>query len=81
VPAKSRKNTDSILPSELGFIRLPDILKLFPVGARSWDRGVKEGRYPAPVWLSPRVKAWRVSDIRELLESIANRESTDRRVK
>ena len=51
------------------FVRLPEILRAFPVGKSSWDRGVAEGRYPKPVRLSPRVVAWRVRTIRALLAS------------
>jgi predicted DNA-binding transcriptional regulator AlpA len=29
---------------------------------------VKAGRYPQPVKLGPRIKAWRVEDIRTLIE-------------
>ncbi len=51
-----------------GFIRLPDVLKLFPVSRSSWWAGVKAGKYPAPVRLSERTTAWRAADIAELIE-------------
>ena len=50
-----------------GFVRLPQILAVFPVGRSTWWSGVKCGRYPARVKLGPRVSAWKVEDIRELL--------------
>jgi predicted DNA-binding transcriptional regulator AlpA len=53
---------------ETGFIRLPIILRVFPVGKSTWWAGVKEGRYPQPVKLGPRITAWRVDDIRALIE-------------
>ena len=43
---------------------------LIPVKASTWWAGVKSGRYPQPVKISPRVTAWRVSDIRALIEAI-----------
>ena len=59
------------LPSE-GFVRLRTVLAVFPVNRWEWRRGVKAGRYPAPVRLSPRVHAWKVADIRALIEARAN---------
>lgn len=53
---------------EIGFVRLPQILQVIPVGRSSWWDGVRAGRYPKPVKLGPRTTAWRVSDIRELIE-------------
>ena len=64
---------DTKLP-ESGFVRLPQILAVFPVSRSAFWAGVKTGRYPKPVKLSPRCTAWRVDDIRELIENTwANR--------
>ena len=52
---------------ETGFVRLPEILKVFPVSKSTWWAGVKDGRFPKPVKLSPKITAWRVEDIRELI--------------
>ena len=57
---------------ETGFLRLPQVLCLIPVGRSTWWAGVKTGRYPAPVKLSPRVTVWRVSDIQRLIEKASN---------
>lgn len=57
-----------ILP-EMGFVRLPSILQVYPVSKSHWWAGVKEGRYPKPVKLGPKITAWRVEDIRELIAS------------
>ena len=54
-----------------GFLRLPSIVAPsgpIPVSRSTWWAGVKEGRYPKPVKLGPRITAWRVEDIRELIE-------------
>ena len=53
---------------ESGFVRLPQILAVIPVGRTTWWAGVKASRYPRPVKLSPGVTAWRASDIRVLIE-------------
>ena len=55
------------LPSD-GYVRLPQVLAVFPVSKSSWWAGCKSGRYPIPVKLGPRTTAWRVSDIRALIE-------------
>jgi prophage regulatory protein len=55
-----------------GFLRLPQIiapLGPIPVSRSTWWSGVKSGRYPKPVKLGPRVTAWRIEDIRALIEN------------
>ena len=54
-----------------GFVRLPIILKHIPVGKSTWWAGVKSGRYPKPVKLGVRITAWRVEDIRGLIDQHA----------
>lgn len=54
---------------QTGFLRIRDVLAAFPVSRTAWYQGIKEGRFPAPVKLSERTAAWRVSDIRALLAS------------
>jgi prophage regulatory protein len=61
-------------PSE-GFVRLSRILAPagpIPVSKSTWWQGVKDGRYPQPVKLGPRVTAWRAKDIRALFEPEAD---------
>lgn len=53
---------------ETGFVRLPTILAVFPVSRSSWWLGVKQGKFPAPTKLGPRTTAWRVEDIRALIQ-------------
>ena len=57
----------SILPSD-GYVRLPTILSVFPVSRSTWWAGVREGRFPKSFKLGPRTTAWRVEDIRALIE-------------
>jgi predicted DNA-binding transcriptional regulator AlpA len=74
--AVNKTHRPAALPEgDVGFLRLPAVLTLFPIGESSWWRGVAEGRYPKPVKLSTRVSAWRVSDIRRLLDAYANDEA------
>jgi prophage regulatory protein len=54
-----------------GFLRLRSIISPrgpIPVGKSTWWAGVKTGRFPKPVKLGPRTTAWRVEDIRDLIE-------------
>ena len=53
---------------EAGFMRLPQVLKFFPVSRSTWFLMIREGRAPKPVKLSRRCSAWRVSDIRAMIE-------------
>jgi prophage regulatory protein len=53
---------------ETGFVRIRQILAVYPIGRSTWWAGVKSGRFPRPVKLGPRTTAWRVEDIRRLLE-------------
>ena len=58
-----------------GFVRLPGILAPngpIPVSKSTWWAGIKDGRYPKPVKLGPRISAWRVEDIRALIAGAAN---------
>jgi len=48
----------------------PPIPAVIPVGRSTWWQGVKDGRFPKPVKLGPRTTAWRVNDIRELIEKL-----------
>jgi prophage regulatory protein len=52
---------------ETGYLRLPQVLSVFPVSKSTWWAGVKNGRYPRAVKLSCRVTAWRAEDIRRLI--------------
>ena len=58
-----------------GFLRLSSILAPhgpIPVSKSTWWAGVRAGRYPKPVKLGQRITAWRVSDIRALIESVGS---------
>jgi len=62
--------SDISLP-HAGFVRLSSIIGPggpIPVGKSTWWEGVKSGRFPKPVKLGPRITAWRVEDIRALID-------------
>ena len=56
-------------------IRRCQFLKLIPVGKSAWYAGIKEGRFPAPVKLNKRASAYRVEDIRALIERLSSGEA------
>ena len=49
-------------------LRLKEVLQFIPVSKSNWWDGVRTGRYPAPVHLGPRVTAWKLSAIMQLVE-------------
>jgi len=61
---------------EIGFLRLRDVIGdknnpgIIPVSRSSWYKGIAEGRYPKPVKLGERASAWRVEDIRKLIDDL-----------
>ncbi len=60
---------------ETGFLRLPQVLSVIPVGKTCWWEGVREGRYPKPVKLSPRCTAWRAEEaIRQLIKTLSEQQ-------
>ncbi|TFZ02952.1 AlpA family phage regulatory protein [Ramlibacter henchirensis] len=40
-------------------LRLPEVLRLYPVSKSAWYAGITAGRYPAGIKLSSRSVAWR----------------------
>lgn len=56
---------------ETGFVRLPQILTVIPVGRSSWWAGVKSGKYPQPVKLGENTTAWKAEDIHALIAKLS----------
>ena len=58
---------------ETGFVRLSSIIAPsgpIPVSKSTWWQGVKDGRFPKSVKLGVKTTAWRVEDIRALVERL-----------
>jgi hypothetical protein len=65
---------------ETGFLRLSQIIgnpkanpptpPLIPIGRTTFLNGVKSGKYPKPVRLGERTVAFKVEDIRALIERL-----------
>ena len=77
-PAEGKHMYANALPAT-GYVRLwqivgdpkadPPIPAVYPVSPSTWWAGVRSGRYPKPVKLGPNTTAWRVEDIRSLIEA------------
>ncbi|MCS3896256.1 putative DNA-binding transcriptional regulator AlpA [Bradyrhizobium japonicum USDA 38] len=68
--SKQSVQTD-VWSQRTGYVRLSHILAPagpLPIGRSTWWQGVRDGRYPKPVKLGPRITAWRVADVLKLIE-------------
>lgn len=69
---------------DTGYLRLPQIVgkratastpaipALIPISKSTWWAGVRSGRFPQPVHLGERITAWRVEDVRALIERLGS---------
>lgn len=57
-----------------GFVRLPQILALIPIGKSTWWAGVKTGKYPQPIKLGANTTVWKAEDIHALIKKLADSE-------
>jgi predicted DNA-binding transcriptional regulator AlpA len=79
IPESGCKHVGPLIP-EIGYLRLRQIIgdsksdpptpAILPICASSWWNGITKGIYPKPVKLSANCTAWRVEDIRDLIERI-----------
>lgn len=63
--------------SSVTFLRLPQVLEIFPISKSSWWQGCKEGKYPKPLKLGPRTTVWRSTDIEKLVAEISENFEND----
>lgn len=55
------------------FLRLPQVLERVPVSRSCLWKMVADGRFPAPVKLSPRVTVWKASDVQAYIDARASK--------
>ncbi|HVO66702.1 MAG TPA: AlpA family phage regulatory protein [Syntrophales bacterium] len=48
-------------------LRIKQVLEIIPVSRSTWWAGVREGRFPKPFKLSPRVTVWRSEDVLKIV--------------
>lgn len=63
---KFSKSKPATLPAT-GYVRRKVILQNLPVSDATLRRMEADGRFPKSVKLSPRVRAWKVAEVREWL--------------
>lgn len=51
-----------------GFVRINQVLSVLPIGRSTWWDWVRQGKAPAPIKLGPKTTAWRVEDVRALID-------------
>jgi predicted DNA-binding transcriptional regulator AlpA len=73
-PALDRANPLSAPPKSPpaleALLTLDRVLEVIPISRELWWSGVKSGRFPAPIRLSPRTPAWRTSEIGLLVSGL-----------
>jgi predicted DNA-binding transcriptional regulator AlpA len=57
------KDSDPLESSELGFLRMSDLLRLIPVSLATLKRWMRDGRFPRGVLVSRGVRLWSVEDV------------------
>jgi predicted DNA-binding transcriptional regulator AlpA len=55
-----------------GLLRQKQILKLIPVSAAAWWRGIQEGRYPQGHKLGPKTTVWKALDIQAIIDRLGS---------
>lgn len=71
--------TDKVNPINItlpntGYMRLPQVLAVIPIGKTLWWEWVKSGKAPKGIKLSARVTAWKVEDIKLLILELADQD-------
>ena len=56
--------------SPVTLLRKPAVLARTGIPKSSWDRGVRQGRYPKPVKIGVRAIAWTSTSIDKLIEDL-----------
>jgi prophage regulatory protein len=64
--------THAPLPA-IGYVRQSQLIPaIFPFSSATLWRKVKDGTFPKPVKLGPRITAWRVDDIRAIVANFGD---------
>lgn len=69
------QHAEAIPFPSIGYVRMAQIIgpgNPLPISRTSWLEGVKSGVYPQPVRLGPRTVAWKVEDIRRLIDELSS---------
>lgn len=67
---KRPQQATPLTDSSFALLKLSQVLAHMQVSRSTWLEGVRTGRYPPPVQLSPRRVAWRVADLKTFIDSL-----------
>lgn len=62
--------------NDVGFFRLRDVLSIVPVSKSTWWEGIKSGRFPKGIKLTPKCTAWLKRDIFALAKRLESDSSS-----
>lgn len=68
-PRRRKTYVATGLPSE-GFVRIPTVIRALGISEQSYRNGIKAGKYPPGILLTPRTRVFDVAEIRTLIEKI-----------
>lgn len=54
----------------ISLLRKPAVLQRTGIPQSTWDRGVRQGRYPKPIKIGQRAIAWTSSSIDQLINDL-----------
>lgn len=64
----SSTNPQGLIPQD-GFMRVSQLIpNVLPVSRATLFRWVRDGKFPAPVHLGEKVRAWKAQDIRDWMQ-------------
>ena len=64
--SKTKQPVDLSLLPDWAQIRLPDVLRLYPVSPSHWWDGISKGIYPPGKKAGKRIRTWTVEEIRNI---------------
>jgi len=56
------------LKSDHGFLRLPEILEIIPIGKSTWWAWVASGKAPRPIKIGPRITVWKTKAVLDFIK-------------
>ncbi len=65
-----RKLECTPVKDRVGYMRLPQILEIIPIGRSTWWHWVSIGKAPQSVKLGPRTTVWKTASIYEFIDEL-----------
>lgn len=58
---------------KVGYVRLPQILSVFPISKSAWWAGIRAGKFPKQIKLGEKTSVWKAEQIWALFTQSDNR--------